>query len=103
MRIFLKFMNPALWCSFASSVFVFFCFFSAYYFGNVDVKIKTAIATALSMQGIMFCVVWGLILWAMHDREKREKEYERFMHEIRQEGERFKAEMKALRSQRCSN
>lgn len=96
-------MSPALWCSFGSSLVVFFGVLMSYLCSPAGGTARIAIATSLAMQGIMFCVVWGLIIWAMYDREKREKEHERFMHEIKQESERFRAEMKALRNQRCSN
>src|SRR5580704_7705844 len=103
MRVIIKHMNPPLWYSFATSLFVFFCFLMAYFFSDAGSTARITFATALAMQGIMFCVVWGLIIFSMHDREKREKEHERFLHEIKQEGERFKAEMKVLRNQRRSN
>ena len=70
MRIFLKFMNPALWCSFGTSLIVFFGFLASYFCSEADTTARAAIATSLAMQGIMFCVAWGLIIWAMHDREK---------------------------------
>lgn len=83
MRIFLKFMDLPLWCCFATSLITFFCFLASYLCSEMGERI--GLATCTLMQGIMFCVTWGLIGWAMHDRDKRQKEHEKYMEDIKQE------------------
>lgn len=47
MRIFLKFMNPALWCSFGTSLILFFGFLIAYLCAGANATAKTAIASII--------------------------------------------------------
>lgn len=93
MKIFLKHMNLALWCSLASSVISFFCYLFYFLVGCNDSIEKVSICTFLWMLGITICSVWGLIIWAMHDKEKRDKEHEKIMKKRKQEHKRFMKEL----------
>ncbi len=74
MRIFLKQINPAFWCSVATSVVPLLYNVVAYLFTeNGDAKI--IIGVSLAAQILMMLTAWSLIGWSMHDMGKREKEY----------------------------